>query len=63
MKMTDEEIEALAEEALNAAALITQDRLGVTDGGFAGIFFSDGKVERIFQTYIRSELAQSEEQP
>jgi len=54
--MSDEDIEALAEEALNAAAALIQDRLGVTDGGVAGLAFSDGKVLSLLKSYIRTEL-------
>lgn len=52
---SDRDIEELAHEALNAACLLMQNRLGVTTGDLAGIFFS-GKDPGGFEAYIRSEL-------
>ena len=46
----------LANEAVNAAASLIQDRLGVTDGGFAALCFSDNKVRDWLVEYIRSEI-------
>jgi hypothetical protein len=61
---TPQGIEDLAEEALNAAVRLIQDRLGVETGDFAGLFFS-GALERatknIFQEYINAELKNVEE--
>lgn len=56
---TPEGIEELARDALDAAALCIQDRLGVETGDLAGLFFS-GNMERdivkIFEQYIKAEL-------
>lgn len=56
---TQQGIEDLAREALDAAALCIQDRLGVETGDLAGLFFS-GNFERdilkIFEQYIKAEL-------
>lgn len=40
--MTHEDMSALADEAANSAVALIQQRLGETDGGFAGMFFLDG---------------------
>ncbi len=55
--LTDEEIARIASEALNAACLEIQLRLGVEDGGWAGQWFSGGEAESQFAAYIRSEVA------
>lgn len=48
----------LAEEALNAAVKLIQDRLGVTSGDVAGQYFSgkNALTVSIFADYIRTEL-------
>lgn len=48
---------ALAEKALNLACRHVQDALGVTDGGVAGIFFSDDRVSKTLQEYVEHELS------
>ena len=52
-------VEDLARDALDAAALCIQERLGVETGDLAGLFFS-GAIERditkIFEQYIKAEL-------
>ena len=50
------EVEALAEDALNAACRLIQDRIGQTDGGLAGMFFSGDEVQAKLCAYIRAEL-------
>lgn len=50
------EIEDLAEEALNAACLVIQTKLGVTDGGYASMFFSGDETREKFEDYIESEI-------
>lgn len=54
--MNNEQIQDLALEALNAAALVIQDRLGITSGDVAGLFFSGGEVQDILAAYIRTEI-------
>lgn len=56
--MTEEELDDLAEAALNALCFTVQEKLGVTDGGPAGLFFSgeDYFREKI-KKYIRFEIA------
>jgi hypothetical protein len=54
--LNNEEITTLAQDALDAAARLIQDRIGVETGDFAGVFFSNGKMEEILQEYIREEL-------
>jgi hypothetical protein len=54
--MTNEQINELANEALNAAAALIQKRLGVTDGGHAAIFFSDDVALNNLVDYIASEI-------
>jgi len=48
----------IIEEALNAACLVVQEKIGVTDGGWASLFFSGEnrqKFDDLFSAYIRSE--------
>jgi hypothetical protein len=60
---TEEGIKDLAREALDAACLLIQTRLGVETGDLASMFFDDDRVEDSLRNYIRSELhwAQYEE--
>jgi hypothetical protein len=53
---TEDGIKDLAREALDAACLLIQERLGVETGDLAGMFFDDDRVEDSFRNYIRSEL-------
>jgi broad specificity phosphatase PhoE len=53
---SDAVIDALAEEAANAACKLIQDRLGVTTGDLAAAVLSDGTIERELARYIRAEL-------
>lgn len=61
---TQQGIDDLAEEALNAAVKLIQDRLGVETGDLAGLFFS-GLAEhdmKVWLTrYIQSEIRNMEE--
>jgi hypothetical protein len=59
-KLTDAQIAELADEALNAACRLIQERLGQTDGGVAAqVFcdFSETSVLKQFEAYIRTEIA------
>ncbi len=53
--MSDKQIEELADQALNAACVVMQKALGVTDGDFASFYFG-GKDPCKFEDYIRQEL-------
>ena len=53
---TEDGIKDLAREALDAACLLIQERLGVATGDLAAMFFDDDRVEDSFRNYIRSEL-------
>ena len=53
---TEEGIKDLAREALDAACLLIQTRLGVETGDLASMFFDDDRVEDSLRNYIRSEL-------
>jgi len=56
-ELSDQEIEDLADEALNAACLVIQQRLGIEEGGWAGMYFSgDHPIDEILRGYIRSEI-------
>ena len=58
--MTADEIETLANDALDAAALTIQERLGVKTGDFAGLYFSGDRlayVLAILADYIRAEVS------
>lgn len=57
--MTQNDIDALAFDALNAACLMIQDRLGVTSGDVAGLYFSGSTGEHILgmlADYVRMEV-------
>lgn len=51
---TEQEIDQLTEDALNALCLFVQERLGINDGFNASIFWS-GR-EAIIRDYIESEI-------
>lgn len=56
---TPQGIDNLAEEALDTAVRVIQDRLGVETGDFAGLFFSGSagdETREWFRRYIKSEL-------
>jgi hypothetical protein len=53
---TEDEIDDMAEDALNALALSVQKALGVTDGGFASMHFSDDQAKNMIKDYIKAEL-------
>ena len=53
---SDKEIVGLAEEALNIAVKHIQNKLGITDGDKAGMFFSDGVVTQEFFDYALYEM-------
>lgn len=54
--MTTQDVEMLAEDALNQAVRVIQDKLGITDGFNASIYFSDDKVKTILTDYIMDEI-------
>lgn len=62
--MTDEQMADLADAAANAAIKHVQDAIGVTDGGFAGLYFSNDDSWNTLQTiifdYINAEIKQNE---
>jgi len=61
---TPDGIDALAEEALNAAVLLIQDRLNIPTGDLAGLFFSglaEHDMKEWLRRYIKSELRNMEE--
>jgi len=53
---TEDEIDDMAEDALNALCLSVQNALGVTDGGLASMHFSDDDTKAAIKTYIKAEL-------
>ena len=58
-RMTKQDIQTLAENALHEACRHIQDALGVTTGDTAGLFFTGNRqdiIETIFQDYIRTEI-------
>lgn len=59
--MTPDQIDKLAQEALNAAALLIQKRLGVPAGDYAALFFSGDETLANLKDYIAGELAQNYE--
>jgi hypothetical protein len=54
---TDPEIESLAEDALNALCLFVQERLGITNGFNASIYWS-GR-EQVIREYVEEEIVMS----
>ena len=58
--LTERDIDDLAEDALNAACLVIQEKLGVTTGDLASVFFSDDIVRDQLINYINSELSAKE---
>jgi len=57
--LTAEQIDELAEQALNAACLCIQEKLNVPSGDTAGQFFSGDTYDnaiQLFKQYIRTEL-------
>ncbi len=50
------QIKEVAYDALNDACYLMQNKLGITDGGYASVYFSDDKVMDIFKDYIDREL-------
>lgn len=53
---TEDEIDDMAEDALNALCLSVQNALGVTDGGLASMHFSDDETKDAIKAYIKAEL-------
>lgn len=53
---TEDEIDDMAEDALNALCLSVQNALGVTDGGLASMHFSDDDTKDAIKAYIKAEL-------
>jgi hypothetical protein len=50
-------IEAIIDDSLNAACLSIQKALGITDGGVAAAFFSDGRYQALMREYIEHEYS------
>jgi hypothetical protein len=60
--MTAQEIDDLAREALDAAARLIQDRLGVLTGDLAGLYFTGQTYDHTIATlagYIKAELSEA----
>jgi hypothetical protein len=58
--MKHEQIQQLADDALDAACLHMQNQLGIDDGDVAGIYFSGNvqdAIRQIFEGYIKMETA------
>jgi hypothetical protein len=59
--LDDAAIADMTEDAINAIALIVQTKIGQTDGGIGGVFFSEdeqrGAVEAIIRAYLKVEEA------
>ena len=56
INMNDNQIDDLAEEALNSACLTIQNAMNIKHGDFASIFFSDNEVKDKLIEYIKSEI-------
>ena len=61
---TTTEVQDLADEALNAACRVIQERLGIKSGDLAALYFQ-GRTERvitdILRGYIRTEIQEGGE--
>ena len=55
-KMSDDEIQFIADEALNRAVRYIQNELNVKHGDLAGQYFSDEIMSEQFVEYIKQEL-------
>jgi hypothetical protein len=52
-------LDGYADGAINAAVKYIQDQLAVTDGGFAGMFFTgehEETLKKIFKAYVVSQI-------
>lgn len=62
---TETEVQDIADEALNAACRVVQERLGVPNGDLAALYFQ-GRTERvitdILRGYIRTEIQEGDTQ-
>jgi hypothetical protein len=56
MEKVNTTIDALADEALDAACLVIQNYLEVKTGDLAGIYFSDNQVKNKLMQYIEAEV-------
>jgi hypothetical protein len=54
--VTNEEIDDLAEDALNAMCKTVQDYLGIKHGDNAGLYFSDDRFKELIKDYIKDEI-------
>ena len=54
--MSADEIDDLAEDALNAMCLTVQTHLGIEHGDNAGMYFSGGEFKDLIKDYIQSEI-------
>jgi hypothetical protein len=57
LPLTHDEIDDLAEEALNAMCLKVQSFLGIKHGDNAADYFSDGKLKDQIKDYIKNEIS------
>lgn len=56
MKYTQEKIQHIAQEAIDALCLSVQKAVGQTDGGFAALYFSGRDFEQFIEAYVRGEI-------
>jgi hypothetical protein len=62
--MRQQEIETLADEALNEAVRLIQDKLGVQTGDFAGMYFDNDRwkvMQQVLAGYIVSEIIEGKQ--
>ena len=52
----EDQVQELVNLAMNGAVRSIQEALGITDGGFASLYFSDGEVQERLEKYILMEL-------
>lgn len=58
MNYTEEQIDRIVEDALNALCLSVQNAVGQTDGGFASIYFSGDEFREHIKDYVKGEIGE-----
>lgn len=57
------DVDELTDYALDLMCEFVQKAVGQTDGGYAGVFWSDSENRRIIKSYIQSEMFFAQKEP
>lgn len=57
-RYTEEQINRITEDAINALCLSVQKAVGQTDGGFASIYFSGDEFREYIKDYVKGEIGE-----